>query len=110
MGPDLWVVVSLPCERCGPGGAYFVVGNRGDAAVSGPAVLSFEPEDPNEAALVPAPRSLDLTLAPGEMTKAIYVENSAHVLVRPRITADGDCEPRNDNSSGVTFPGTQTCR
>src|SRR6185369_8378513 len=30
-GPDLWVAASQDCRSCGPGGAWFVIGNRGDA-------------------------------------------------------------------------------
>ena len=108
-GPDLWVMVSMDCSSCGAGGAWLVVGNRGDTEFSGPATLSFEPENPDEQPLVPAAQSLALTLAPGEVTKPIYVESRGQVATRPRITGMGDCEPRNDNSNGVTFPAAQSC-
>jgi hypothetical protein len=108
-GPDLWVMEAMDCISCGAGGARFVIGNRGDATFSGPATLSFEAEDPDQAALVPEPQPLELTLAPGEVTKAISVEGRGLVVARPRITGAGDCQPANDNSSTVTFPAARAC-
>jgi hypothetical protein len=109
VGPDLWVIVAMDCISCGAGGARFVIGNRGDATFSGPATLSFEAESADQAALVPEPQSLELTLAPGEVTKAIYVAGRGLVVTRPRITGAGDCQPSNDNSSTVTFPAARAC-
>jgi hypothetical protein len=109
VGPDLWVMAAIDCLSCGAGGAWFVIGNRGDANFTGTATLSFEADDPEQAALVPEPQPLELTLAPGEVTKAIYVEGRGLVVVRPRITGAGDCQPANDNSSGVTFPAARAC-
>lgn len=108
-GPDLWVIVSLDCSSCGTGGAWFVIGNRGDAAFSGPATLSFETENADEAALLPPAQPLQLTLAPGEVTKPIYVASRGQVLTTPRITGAGDCQPLNDASNAVTFPAAQPC-
>jgi hypothetical protein len=108
-GPDLWVVVSMECSSCGPGGAWFVIGNRGDAPFDGPATLGFEPENVDEAALVPDAKVLDLALAPGEVTRAIYVEGRGQVATRPRITGAGDCQPLNDNSNEVVFPAPLPC-
>ena len=108
-GPDLWVIAAIDCPRCGAGGAWFVIGNRGDAEFNGPATLSFAAEDPNQAGLVPESQSLELALAPGEVTRAVYVESRGLVTTRMRITGAGDCEPLNDNSNGVTFPAAQAC-
>jgi hypothetical protein len=108
-GPDLWVATSVACQSCGPGGVWLVIGNRGDTPFSGTAVLSFDPLSPDDATPVPAPRSLELTLAAGELTRAIYIEGSGEVETRPRITAPGDCQPSNDNSGDVVFPAAQSC-
>jgi len=108
-GPDLWVIVAMDCKSCGPGGAWLVIGNRGSKQFSGPATLSFEAENPDEAALVPPAQVLELSLAPGEVTKPIYVESQGEVTTRSRITGVGDCTPANDASNGVTFPAAQMC-
>lgn len=108
-GPDLWVVVSSGCPACGSGGAWLIVGNRGDAAFSGSATLSFEAEAPEQSAALPPARSLDLSLAPGAQTRAFYVESHGEVLARPRITGAGDCQPLNDASSEVNFPAALAC-
>lgn len=103
---ELEIVGSGTCDTCDGAGTYVVIGNEGGSRFDGHATLSFSP---GGATSVPAPMDLDLSLAPGEVTGLIRVQNTSLGSIQATVTADENCHTLTDAIT-LIFPDPSSCQ
>jgi hypothetical protein len=96
-GIDLYVPNVAGCSSCQTNDLYVLVANRGQTDFSG--VVDIVPVSPDAGPMI-APFSQSLSIPSGDFVAVTLAAQATEL--RLRVSAAGDCNPDNDEFSGVT--------
>jgi hypothetical protein len=103
-GFNLVPSVAYPCYDCENPSLIVFVLNRGDAAFDGQAVISAEPFEEGSSLALPDAVTTTFHLEPGDVSPPIRLVAKEAGLATVRVTAAGDCQPRDDASTSGELP------